>query len=142
MRELERIEIDVETELRSEREGVGLRIMSGDFNALTLEDYSEQELSRVAEVRKNNRWEEPRGDVTRYVEQVMEFSDSKCLLRDEDDLNGPLSTCRFNTRIDYVYFKKGAGGVELKVDALKHVEDSASDHNMVLADIAINQYTG
>ena len=45
---------------------------------------------------------------------------------------GPLSTCRFDTRIDYMFvseswFQKW----ELKM--LDTIEDSASDHNMVIA---------
>jgi endonuclease/exonuclease/phosphatase family metal-dependent hydrolase len=49
---------------------------------------------------------------------------------------GGLSTCRFNTRIDYIYVDGGSvsDGVSTVVDYY-HVTDSASDHDMVVADL-------
>ena len=45
---------------------------------------------------------------------------------------GPVKTCRFDTRIDYVYVNEQC----LKYWSLKKLEtvdDNASDHNMVIA---------
>ncbi len=50
---------------------------------------------------------------------------------------GPLKTCRFDTRIDYVY----ASPSFLRRHALvsvAHVDDRASDHNMVVAEFQIS----
>ena len=47
---------------------------------------------------------------------------------------GPLSTCRFDTRIDYVYVR--GGGVS--VDRLVHADTDASDHNLVCADLNLD----
>lgn len=61
----------------------------------------------------------------------------------ESGLSGPLSTCRFRTRIDYVYLSGEffAGGrccpEWTAVDALTHADDRASDHNLVLAEISV-----
>ena len=44
----------------------------------------------------------------------------------------PVSTCRFNTRIDYVYATPSLLD-EYPLVSVKHVDDRASDHNMVVA---------
>ena len=41
-----------------------VRVLCGDFNSLTLEDYSAAELGAVAEVRRRNRWEAPKDKAT------------------------------------------------------------------------------
>ena len=47
---------------------------------------------------------------------------------------GPRSTCRFNTRIDYVFLGPGTAS-RWRVAACEHVEaiPAASDHNLVVA---------
>ena len=52
-------------------------------------------------------------------------------LADTDSKVGPLKTCRFNTRIDYIFATESwLGKWELK--RVETVEDTASDHNMVI----------
>ena len=40
------------------------QIWSGDFNALTKEDYSESYWNNITEVRKRNCWESPKTELT------------------------------------------------------------------------------
>ncbi len=113
------------------------RLVCGDFNALTLEDYSEAELAEVARVRANNAWEEPKNKVSTIMKGRMGFADSKAL--SPTFSAGRLSTCRFNTRIDYVYVDGGsvADGA-VSVSDYYHVDDRASDHNMVVAEVVFD----
>ena len=50
----------------------------------------------------------------------------------------PLKTCRFDTRIDYI-FATDAVFRSNRLLSVRHIEDSASDHNMVIATFAANQ---
>lgn len=43
------------------------QIWAGDFNALTQEDYTEEEWEKIADIRKQNQWESPQIDVTKRV---------------------------------------------------------------------------
>ena len=52
------------------------------------------------------------------------------------NVTGPLSTCRFNTRIDYVYLSPQLAE-EASVRGCVTVEDDASDHNMVMAELEL-----
>ena len=45
---------------------------------------------------------------------------------------GPIKTCRFDTRIDYV-FANESWLEKWKLQKIETVEDNASDHNMVVA---------
>ena len=65
--------------------------------------------------------------------QLKEFGMKDCreLVNDSDRI-GPIKTCRFDTRIDYLFANEEC----LKtwsIKKLKTVDDKASDHNMVIA---------
>eukprot|EP00041_Stephanoeca_diplocostata_P023622 m.585334 g.585334 ORF g.585334 m.585334 type:complete len:323 (-) comp22339_c1_seq102:3442-4410(-) len=75
------------------------QIWTGDFNALTTSDYAAAELEEVARVRAQNQWESPQNDVSTLMKQHG-FADAWA---EHGMREGGLSTCRFNTRIDYVY---------------------------------------
>lgn len=104
-------------------------LMCGDFNALTKEDYSVEEFEQVTLVRSRNSWETPKMDLTKKVKEL-EFTDAW----EKAGKPRPLKTCRFNTRIDYVYLTKPLEERLKKLDVC-HVDDSASDHNMVVANL-------
>lgn len=57
-----------------------MAVMAGDFNALTLEDYSSEELNHITQVRANNRWEKPKRALTDRMKQVG-FTDSKVMFK-------------------------------------------------------------
>ena len=101
------------------------QIWTGDFNALTQEDYSHDELARVTLVRQRNSWELPKYELT---DKVKAFG-----FKDTWQLAGcpkPIKTCRFDTHIDYVYANDKLLS-HYNVHQVAHVDDSASDHNMV-----------
>lgn len=55
----------------------------------------------------------------------------------------PVKTCRFNTRIDYIYAtghllgdcKETTTSSKLRIKSVRHIPDQASDHNMVIAEM-------
>ena len=92
-------------------------ILLGDFNALTKKDYTPKEWSEIYKVRKNGCWELPLTSLTDNL--TLEWLDSGS--KDKK------KTCRYNTRIDYIYTKN--------LNILKHniieTHPTISDHNLV-----------
>jgi len=92
-------------------------ILLGDFNSLTKKDYTLKEWGEIYKIRKNRCWELPLTGLTDYIN--LEWLDPGA-----KDKN---KTCRYNTRIDYIYTKN--------INILKHdiIETlpNISDHNLV-----------
>ena len=103
------------------------QIWLGDFNALTLDDYTEDELKEVARVRNEGKWEPPKGELTQKITNEYGFVDTW------QDVGGPppLKTCRYDTRIDYIFANPQLLDVFDVVDVV-HDTDTASDHQMVV----------
>lgn len=78
-------------------------ILLGDFNALTREDYSEEFYhEQIFSIRQKNSWEEGRFDLTRLITEQWGYQDAfKQMNSNKKDRE--LSTCRYGTRIDYIY---------------------------------------
>ncbi len=91
----------IEARLKPLFDAQAAQIWTGDYNSLTKEDYSEAEWEAVAEVRKRNSWEPPKTIVTSYM-KLMGFKDAWTMA----GRPGAISTCRFNTHIDYVFLNK------------------------------------
>lgn len=116
-------------------------VWMGDFNSLTRDDYNDAEWHDIANVRALNNWELPQTDVTSVMTGFprnklgREFSKYQLCdaYREAPVVSGPRSTCRFNTRIDYVYY----GGLdEFELVSCRHLDmmrEGLSDHNVVLA---------
>ena len=108
-------------------------VWMGDFNALTRTDYDESEWREVAAVRARSDWEAPVSELTGAItgDGGLQFVDARVAAREAP---GPRSTCRFNTRIDYVFLGPGTAS-RWRVAACEHVEaiPAASDHNLVVA---------
>lgn len=108
-------------------------VWMGDFNALTRTDYDESEWREVAAVRARSDWEAPVSELTCAItgDGGLQFVDARVAAREAP---GPRSTCRFNTRIDYVFLGPGTAS-RWRVAACEHVEaiPAASDHNLVVA---------
>jgi len=104
------------------------QIWTGDFNALTREDYSEGQWQEVALVREQGCWERPKVELTEKIKSVHGMVDCWELIGKPD----PIKTCRFDTRIDYVY---GSPSLleEWSLQSVDTVDDPASDHNLVIA---------
>ena len=58
-------------------------------------------------------------------------------LANENIKLGPLKTCRFDTRIDYVFINEVVTR-KWKLIKIETVDDNASDHNMVMATFGLN----
>ena len=50
----------------------------------------------------------------------------------------PIKTCRFDTRIDYIFASPGFVN-RFKPVSIQHVDDRASDHNMVIAEFDVKE---
>ena len=130
------------------------QIWTGDFNALTKEDYDTKQWykkinkivffgifyqidenakiiffrQKITDVRQRNLWEPPQTDLTSKVKNDFDFQDAWALA----GRPGTSKTCRFDTHIDYI-FCNATWLSKYSVDKVEHVEDTASDHNMVIA---------
>ncbi len=107
------------------------QIWAGDFNALTRSDYTDPEWDRIASVRMRNSWESPQVEV---MENVRKRDLIDCW--ESMGRRGEVGTCRFDTRIDYVFTSKSMAA-EHPLVRCEHVQVSASDHNMVLAEFEL-----
>lgn len=99
-------------------------VILGDFNALTRSDYSDMEWESIAKIRKENKWEAPK---TVLSELIVESKHVDCLQK-----YGNVSpTCKFDTRVDYIFmnetFEKSITNVDIRVHVSK-----GSDHNPVV----------
>ena len=104
-------------------------ILMGDFNSLTKNDYTDKEWRYIYKIRKYHKWELPVSILTDMI--LQDFYDTRKLVKSPI---GKLETCRFNTRIDYIYVNK-----YLKDNILKHEHyetmPEITDHNMVISSI-------
>eukprot|EP00094_Tigriopus_californicus_P000649 TCALIF_00630-PA protein Name:"Similar to CEP85 Centrosomal protein of 85 kDa (Homo sapiens)" AED:0.09 eAED:0.09 QI:0/0.75/0.55/1/1/1/9/88/730 len=102
-------------------------IWTGDFNALSRDEYTESHWAELSETRRKNAWESPHVDVTNKIKSLgfhdlwMKAGEPK-----------PVGTCRFGTRIDYVYASPGWMNL-FQLVSVDHVDSTASDHRMVMA---------
>ena len=108
-------------------------ILMGDLNALTRDDYSEEYFRRtVSDVREQSSWESPRFEVTGLLAERWNFRDafkaSHPHLQDEK-----ISTCRFNTRIDYIFLRPREDERWTLRDCYILPTKGATDHNAVVA---------
>ena len=103
------------------------QIWTGDFNALTIDDYTQDELKEIAKIREQNSWEAPRSELTKKITNEYKFIDTWRSV--ESGL--PIKTCRFGTRIDYI-FASPQLLEKFNVIEVIHDTDTASDHQMVV----------
>ena len=111
-------------------------VILGDFNALTRTDYTDEQWSEVAGVRAVNQWEAPTSELTDMLRT-----------------HGPLdcwstlgfraaSTCRFNTRIDYVFANRALLERSEVVSCEIVPTRGATDHELVVAEFRARQLPG
>ena len=82
----------------------------------------------ITKVRQRNNWELPQTDVTSKVKEEFGFQDAWTIA----GCPGTVKTCRFDTHIDYIFCNQALLST-YSIESVQHVEDTASDHNMVIA---------
>jgi endonuclease/exonuclease/phosphatase family metal-dependent hydrolase len=102
------------------------QIWTGDYNALTKEDYTGQNWQNITDIRARNGWELPQIDVTSRMKKDYGFKDTWAMV----GCPRPIKTCRFDTRIDYIYANPKLLSL-YDVQNVLHIDDTSSDHNMV-----------
>ena len=119
------------------------RILTGDFNALTRDDYTAAEWARIADVRARNAWEAPVSEVTAAMTRAptkaaplgLQMVDACRDFVTANALGACTPTSRFGTRIDYIYLSHAlAGGGVAAYECHNCMEPDISDHNLVLAE--------
>ena len=99
----------------------------GDFNALCQEDYDTRRWALIAAVRVKNRWEAPRTEVVSWMRDAG-FVDC---WREAGQV-GPVETCRFDTRIDYIWADRAFLN-DWRLESCEAKPSDASDHQLVTA---------
>jgi endonuclease/exonuclease/phosphatase family metal-dependent hydrolase len=100
-------------------------ILLGDFNSLRRSDYTDEELAVIEKSRKESNWEAPTFELIDEIEK--KYQDALSLS------NGVQSTCRFLTRVDYIFTFGLAQNSSFVIDSLK-----TSDHQIVALDFNLD----
>lgn len=119
----------------------------GDFNALTKPDYSTKKWARIADIRSLNHWEQPVSELTlamtspptkksKQHNKVAPLGLCDAYHSSPPNTIEPMGTSRFDTRIDYIYYRPeslvGHGG--WTIVSCQHIAAmEVSDHNLVVA---------
>eukprot|EP01029_Cantina_marsupialis_P028713 TRINITY_DN777913_c0_g1_i1.p1 TRINITY_DN777913_c0_g1~~TRINITY_DN777913_c0_g1_i1.p1 ORF type:complete len:317 (-),score=69.04 TRINITY_DN777913_c0_g1_i1:881-1831(-) len=107
----------------------------GDMNSLTKSDYDDDKWNEIARIRELSHWEPPHNDLTNKFKEEHEYDDS--IVASKSKVPPVDSTCRFNTRIDYILHK---GSKWSFVPGSYNVcTEKVSDHQMVYVDIEPNR---
>ena len=108
-------------------------VLVGDFNALCRADYTAAEWERVTTVRERGRWESPRTELTAAV-AAAGYTDLYHAAKGAKLFKGDLSTCAYDTRIDYVWASPSFAAT-WRVARYEHIATTATDHSLVVADL-------
>jgi len=130
--EMENIIRDISPELNKRK-----CIILGDFNSVIKQDYSRREWEQVIQVKKDTNQENP---VTTLTTNILSYHgwnliDSR---KYANKTTGPKSTCRFNTRIDYIFLNEYCRSKH-RILLNEHIVaiPDISDHNLVVTTLAI-----
>eukprot|EP01080_Neovahlkampfia_damariscottae_P003124 gene3124-5294_t len=122
--ELEEHRIEQYNQIKNELELNSCNILFGDFNALRIDDYSKTEWKKIEKVRRDGFWEKPKTKLIHLIEE--DFVDIW------SQFEKVTPTCRYNTRIDYIFVNK-TSLKDIKVKSIEKIdEDEISDHNPIL----------
>lgn len=89
----------------------------GDFNSLIFSDYTFEELKEISKKRKEDNWESIKEDL---IEEILRLGFKTMPMT--------IPTCRFKTKIDYI-FTKNSSIIEYVIN---FTNKSISDHEMVV----------
>jgi len=108
-------------------------VLAGDFNSLRRDDYSSEQWETISQKRKEAKptpWEPPKTDVTKLLEEREGFIDCRSDVLPHKK-SGPVSTCRFETRVDYIYQQQLVKN-NWECTSVQHIVTDASDHYPVV----------
>ncbi len=94
----------------------------GDFNSLSRGDYTDDQWQVIIDSRKQSSWEDPKTDI---ISTVLQMGYKDVL----SEVNAVAPTCRFNTRVDYIF----TFGIEHR-RAFVTDSQGTSDHKVVVVD--------
>ena len=108
-------------------------VLLGDMNSLTREDYSDDYFQReIVQKRELSKWEVPCFDLTQLLTKQWSFQDAfKQMNPHLKDTR--VTTCRFGTRIDYIYFRPSENDRWTVTQSYIVDTKGATDHNAVVA---------
>jgi len=105
-------------------------VMAGDFNSVTFEDYTTEQFEALARYKKENGREALTNELTNHMKErgyvdCWQVSDTKI---------GPLATCSYRTRIDYIWASASftAQFQPKQTEVVEMIERGLTDHNMVV----------
>jgi len=108
-------------------------LIAGDLNCLSHEhDYSEVEWNAIKEKRKSSNWERPRTELIQLIEEQGYVDCFK--LSGLRDISTP--TCWAGTRIDYIFASPKFIERGFQYKSHKVVNNSASDHKLVVVEFS------
>lgn len=120
-------------------------LLLGDLNALRRADYAPRRWQSIADERARNRWEEPRDDLARRLDErgwvdLVRLGVAGSPVCYYESLGTPLppqlaSTCRFGTRVDYVLASPTLAA-EVRVMDVSVPAADVSDHRPVVVHLA------
>lgn len=111
------------------------RLLMGDMNALTRTDYTTAEWGYIAKVRERGNWEQPTSELTDAL-RTDGWADlwQAAGHNGGASIQGARSTCRYDTRIDYIFadhhFREAWA-----LQSVEHHATEATDHALVLAEL-------
>eukprot|EP01063_Lacrimia_lanifica_P007029 TRINITY_DN14452_c0_g1_i1.p1 TRINITY_DN14452_c0_g1~~TRINITY_DN14452_c0_g1_i1.p1 ORF type:complete len:368 (+),score=33.04 TRINITY_DN14452_c0_g1_i1:94-1197(+) len=106
-------------------------VLMGDFNALTKEDYTEEQREGIRNMREKACVSKPAYEVMRRLRDDLHLIDAKSVA---DRFSGDLATCPYSVRVDYIMANKPLLD-RCRVTSLTHKrpEHQETDHSMVCA---------
>ncbi len=108
------------------------RLIVGDFNALSKDDYTMDEWNNIVITRRNNYWENPMTLVTSTMATL--YSDCWTI---SPSIFGDTGTCRFNTHIDYIYANDKFLAMWYPTSC-NHIKTKCTDHCIVVVEFKKN----
>lgn len=152
-----RHEVDRVEQMKIIRENVTKpHFIMGDLNALYRSDYNDREWKVIADIRDRNRWMIPESKLMNHLLQQVNYKDSleeatknsNALLPAESEAGRPASTCRFDTRIDWILLPSDSSlqsqGVKFTCASLhdggyRVIPTTLTDHNLVISSIVVER---
>lgn len=108
-------------------------ILMGDMNALSKGDYTENYAEKnIIQVRQRSSWERPYFDLTKLITKYWSYQDAFKLIN-PDAVDEQVVTCRFHTRIDYIFLRPKQNDRWMLKECFIHDTQGATDHHAVVA---------